>query len=355
MLHTSRMVVIRPARTEDAAFLQQMLVTAADWRPGTPRRTVMELMSDPSLNRYVDGWPQDRDFGVVAEADQPVGAAWCRFFSATDHGYGFIDETIPELSVAVQEAWRRRGIGERLLRALVAHAQAAGVPALSLSVEPDNSAAHLYERLGFEVVGRSGGALTMLLRLAAGAIAFPDPALAVGRVALRPWRDEDVTVLARWSGDDDIVRWTDVPAEYTESAAAQWLAQVERERLEGRGLGLAVVDAATNGVAGSIEVRLGADDRQVGELGYLVAEASRGRHVARTAVGLLAAWGFAALGLARWQALVHPDNAASQRVLVALGFRREGVLRGYRSVHGQREDRVMWSLLPGELTAFAPE
>ena len=40
-----------------------------------------------------------------------------------------------------------------------------GLPGLSLSVELDNPAVHLYRRLGFEHVGVDGGAETMLLRL----------------------------------------------------------------------------------------------------------------------------------------------------------------------------------------------
>ena len=60
---------------------------------------------------------------------------------------------------------RRRGVGTRLLAALVAEAERSALPALSLSVEPDNPAARLYERLGFRTVGVNGGSLTMLLDL----------------------------------------------------------------------------------------------------------------------------------------------------------------------------------------------
>jgi ribosomal protein S18 acetylase RimI-like enzyme len=52
-----------------------------------------------------------------------------------------------------------------LLAALVAAAREHGLAALSLSVEPDNRARHLYERFGFQEVGTEGGSLTMLLRL----------------------------------------------------------------------------------------------------------------------------------------------------------------------------------------------
>ncbi len=62
-------------------------------------------------------------------------------------------------------AWRGQGIGETLLRAVEECARAEGIRALSLSVESDNYAVGLYERIGFRVIERSGGALTMLLRL----------------------------------------------------------------------------------------------------------------------------------------------------------------------------------------------
>lgn len=96
--------------------------------------------------------------------EQPVGAAWWCFFEEDDPGYVFLDDATPEVSVAVHREWRRRGIGEALLQALIERARVERVPALSLSVESDNPAVRLYERLGFEVVGTKRGALTMLVR-----------------------------------------------------------------------------------------------------------------------------------------------------------------------------------------------
>ena len=54
------------------------------------------------------------------------------------------------------------------VRALIAEARRTGLPGLSLSVELDNPAIGLYERLGFSIVGLDGGAVTMLLSLATG-------------------------------------------------------------------------------------------------------------------------------------------------------------------------------------------
>ncbi len=57
---------------------------------------------------------------------------------------------------------RGRGVGTKLLAELLTRARASGIERVSLSVEPDNFAYHLYERAGFVPVGRSGGSVTML-------------------------------------------------------------------------------------------------------------------------------------------------------------------------------------------------
>ena len=102
-----------------------MLVAAAFWRPDGPRGSVEEVLSQPHLAHYVAGWPQLGDLGVVAlDGQQPVGAAWVRPLPESDPGYGFVDAVTPELSMGVAQAWRGRGVGSRLLDALVAAADA---------------------------------------------------------------------------------------------------------------------------------------------------------------------------------------------------------------------------------------
>jgi GNAT superfamily N-acetyltransferase len=59
---------------------------------------------------------------VVAVEGEPVGAAWWRLFTAEDPGYGFVDEATPQVSIGVLPEARGRGVGERLLRALIAEA-----------------------------------------------------------------------------------------------------------------------------------------------------------------------------------------------------------------------------------------
>lgn len=179
---------------------------------------------------------------------------------------------------------------------------------------------------------------------------FPDPPLSDGVVALRPWRDEDAAVKASWGQDPAIVRWTGVPADYTEAAARAWAARTEDARKAGRAVDLAITDAASGTVLGSCDVRRpDQEDPALGEVGYLLSQTARGRGVATRAIGLLIAWSLREVGMERVQALVHPDNPRSAAVLVRLGFQREGLLRRYRAGEGGREDRIMYAVLPGEL------
>lgn len=166
--HVSDVVTIRPASAADERLLQRMLAVAADWRPGSTARSLDDVLADAELAHYVIGWPRAGDFGFVAQDDdrRPVGAAWCRSFSADDPGYGFVSPDVPEISIGVVADLRGRGIGRRLLVALVDEARSRGVEQVGLSVELDNPAMGLYSSLGFVVVAEAQGAATMVRSLA---------------------------------------------------------------------------------------------------------------------------------------------------------------------------------------------
>lgn len=137
--------------------------------------SVETVRSNPALDRYVKDWGRSGDLGFVAidskSADECyIGAAWLRLFSSDNRGFGYIDEGIPELAIAVSPAYRGKGIGTKLLTQII---EVAGniYPAISLSVRDHNPAIDLYQRLGFvkienrEFVNRTGGiSLNMIYR-----------------------------------------------------------------------------------------------------------------------------------------------------------------------------------------------
>ncbi len=143
-------------------FLATMLGEAAVWRPDKPTPTAEQVMADPRYVMYLADWLRPGDFGLIAEGDGPVGAAWYRTYTEASHGHGFIARDVPELTIAVVASHRQLGIGRTLLTGLVEASVAQGYPAISLSVAENNPARALYESTGFEHVAKHGWTWTMI-------------------------------------------------------------------------------------------------------------------------------------------------------------------------------------------------
>jgi ribosomal protein S18 acetylase RimI-like enzyme len=155
-------VRFRPAAAEDFTFLASMLGEAAVWRPDKPTPTADQVLADPRYAMYLAGWPRQGDYGVVAEQDAPLSAAWYRTYNEVSHGHGVVAEDVPELTIAVIASRRRDGIGRRLLIDLINASVDQGYAALSLSVREENPARRLYESVGFVPVEKRGSSWTMV-------------------------------------------------------------------------------------------------------------------------------------------------------------------------------------------------
>lgn len=187
-------VSVRAATAADRTLLARATLDNVNW--SGPRFTMSEVESTSELRHYYDGWSDAEDFGLVAENGEgvAVGVVWLRCFTADDPGYGFVAETVHELSIWVSAEHRGRGVGGMLLHRVVEAARSRGASAISLSVEDGNSAARLYERHGFRP------ALTALTAVCswhcdAWAVPRSHPATSSGTPS---WRGRDTS--ARLSG-----------------------------------------------------------------------------------------------------------------------------------------------------------
>ncbi|MCM3925397.1 GNAT family N-acetyltransferase [Frankia sp. AiPs1] len=80
------------------------------------------------------------------------------------------------------------------------------------------------------------------------------------------------------------------------------------------------------------------------QVGYWVDSGFAGRGITPTALALVVDHCFGPVGLHRVEANVRPENAASQRVLAKLGFRREGLHRRYLAIDGHYRDHLGFAL-----------
>jgi ribosomal protein S18 acetylase RimI-like enzyme len=155
---------IRPLTQEDEPFLWQMLYEAAHMAE-EGESTVEAVVNHPLIAKYVKDWGRASDMGFAAIAfnsSQPIGAAWLRLFTEDDKGFGWVDDTIPELAIAVLPEYTNQGVGTQLLASLLSAAKVS-YPAVSLSVRSSNRALNFYQRSGFKVIegsetiNRTGG------------------------------------------------------------------------------------------------------------------------------------------------------------------------------------------------------
>jgi len=179
-------------------------------------------------------------------------------------------------------------------------------------------------------------------------LAYPHPPLREGPIALRPWSDADLEVMVAVCRDPDVARFTRVPDPYSEADARAWI-EAQPGRLEaGEGVTFAITEDG-GAPLGSIGLRIDPADPDIAEAGYMVAPEARGRGLATTALRLVARWAVRDLGIARVHLTTHVDNPSSQRVAERAGFRREGVLRAWEEIRGERVDLVMFSRVGSDL------
>lgn len=131
--------VLRPARVTDLpAIYRGELGYIRQWEP--QHEHAWQMAAERHLVQWVENFER---LTVACLEDQLVGySLW-----ADEMGYA-------ELCILhVSEAYRRKGIGRRLVEAYIEQARQAGLERLSLDVRGDNPARLLYEQAGFVEIG----------------------------------------------------------------------------------------------------------------------------------------------------------------------------------------------------------
>jgi len=158
---------------------------------------------------------------------------------------------------------------------------------------------------------------------------LPDPPLTDGVVTLRPWGDGDVETVLSAGLDPVIPEITTVTRDGTPDDARRFLVR-QRERVsDGSGIPLAIAENATGRAIGWIGANHPDPRNRRADIGYWMLPDARGGGFTGRAAALFVPWVVSALGLIRVEAVIAPENRASQRVVERLGFAREALLRAY--------------------------
>jgi GNAT superfamily N-acetyltransferase len=145
-----------------------------------PERYLTEALSGSPLHFALVAYAVDDavDEGAAedraAEDRAVVALASCRA----------VDEGVAELGILVEDEWQRRGVGNCLLREIVAYAARTGVRALQAQVLADQPwIVGLLRRYGTCTVAGAGHALHVTVSLAAAPVELDDPEISQGNGA----------------------------------------------------------------------------------------------------------------------------------------------------------------------------
>lgn len=171
----------------------------------------------------------------------------------------------------------------------------------------------------------------------------------VARVTLRPALPPDAGLLHQWRGEPSVRRHQPLQAATVADLRADLARQRPEELYRGRGERFQWIVQVETLPVGWITLAVTSWEHALAEIGYALTSEFQGRGVMSQALQILVADLFLATPLERLEARCAIDNVASQRVLEKVGFRREGLLRGYFQLDGRRIDNYLYALLRADL------
>lgn len=168
---------------------------------------------------------------------------------------------------------------------------------------------------------------------------------AAPRISLRPAAPRDAELLRLWRSEPSVRRFQPL----NDLSAGQLRSDVANQRIgdlyRGRGEKFQWIVEADDRPAGWITLVVSNWEHGLAEVGYALTTPYQGRGLMAPALELLLDDLFTGTALARIEARCAVDNVASQQVLERLGFTREGRLRSYFRLRGQRVDNYLYALL----------
>jgi|SRR5262245_24885597 RimJ/RimL family protein N-acetyltransferase len=150
------------------------------------------------------------------------------------------------------------------------------------------------------------------------------PALSTERLRLRRVELRDASGLHACFGDPVAMRYWDIPRCRTVAdteRVVRWLAKTTSPHDH---LAWAITEGSADACIGMVCYHHREARNKRLELGYIVAPEHQRRGLGTEAVRAVLVYCAGKLGVHRVQALVHPENAASIRLVERLGFRCEG-------------------------------
>jgi len=155
-------MTIREMRQSEYPLLESFLYEAIFIPVGVEPQP-KSIICRPELQVYISGFgTNEHDIAFVADVDgKIVGAVWVRIMN----DYGHVDDNTPSLAISLYKEYRGKGIGTALMKGMLTALKARGYKQVSLSVQKENYATKIYQKVGFQIIGENEEEYLMLKQL----------------------------------------------------------------------------------------------------------------------------------------------------------------------------------------------
>jgi RimJ/RimL family protein N-acetyltransferase len=165
------------------------------------------------------------------------------------------------------------------------------------------------------------------------------------RLSLRPLEAGDAPSIHLMMSDVEVMAFWDSPVVDDPAATEEIIGRQLDEMARDKARYWAMELGSSGAVLGLCDLSEIDRRHNRADVGFMVARRYWGAGYTYEAMHAVIGHAAQALRLRRLQARTHLGNARSMRLLDRLGFRREGLLRGYVERDGERRDCVLYGLL----------
>ncbi|WP_420976758.1 GNAT family N-acetyltransferase [Bacillus vallismortis] len=171
------------------------------------------------------------------------------------------------------------------------------------------------------------------------------PVLETDRLTLRKITDQDVKTIFACFSNHEVTRYYGLENMESIEQAISMVQTFSGLYQENRGIRWGIERKDTKELIGTIGFHALAQKHRRAEIGYEIIPAHWRNGFASEAISTVVSYGVATLRLTRIGAVVFTENEASNRLLVKMGFQKEGVLRQYMYQDGIPYDTNVYSMV----------
>jgi ribosomal-protein-alanine N-acetyltransferase len=173
----------------------------------------------------------------------------------------------------------------------------------------------------------------------------PFPNLETERLLLRRIVCEDVSEIFALRSNKEVMKYIPSPLASNDEEALVHIALIDEKIDTNEGINWAITlkgDGKLIGVIGHYKIK---PEHFRAEIGYMLLPEYQGKGIISEAIKEVVNYGFEVMKLHSVEAIVHPENSASEKVLQKNGFVKEAHLKENEYFDGRFLDTVIYSLI----------